>query len=94
MVCDQPFVSAELIKQIIETYRKTDSLIVASEYSETLGVPALFSSRIFPQLLELKSSGGAKKVIKQFQNETAGVLFEKGKFDIDTPEDFLKLRNQ
>lgn len=93
MVCDQPFVSAELINQIIETHRKTNSLIVASEYNETLGVPALFNSRMFPQLLDLESSGGAKKIIKQFQKETAVVLFEKGEFDIDTPEDYLNLHN-
>lgn len=91
MVCDQPFVSAELIKQIVEKYRKTNSLIVASEYSATLGVPALFGSQIFSRLLELENSGGAKEIIKQFQNKTIAVPFEKGNFDIDTPEDYVKL---
>lgn len=91
MVCDQPFVSAELIKRIVEKYRKTNSLIVASAYSETLGVPALFGSRIFSRLLELEDSGGAKSIIEQFQEETASVLFEEGKFDIDTPDDYLRL---
>ena len=91
MVCDQPFVSPELINQIVEMYRKTDSLITASKYSETLGVPALFDRRIFPQLLSLENKGGAKKIIRQFQNETAFVSFEEGNFDVDTPEDYLKL---
>lgn len=91
MVCDQPFVSGKLIDRIVETYRKSDSLIVASEYSKTFGVPALFGSRIFPQLLKLENSGGAKKIIGQFQSETAFVSFEEGKFDVDTPEDYLKL---
>ena len=91
MVCDQPFVSVELVNQIVETHRKTGSLITASKYSETLGVPALFDRRIFPQLLSLENEGGAKKIIKQFQNETAFVSFEEGKFDVDTPEDYLKL---
>ena len=91
MVCDQPFVSVELINQIVKMYQKTDSLITASKYSETLGVPALFDRRIFPHLSSLENEGGAKKIIKQFQNETAFVLFEKGNFDVDTPEDYLKL---
>lgn len=91
MVCDQPFVSAKLINQIVEKCRKTNSLIVASEYSATLGVPALFGSLVFSQLLELENSGGAKEIIKQFQNETIAVPFEKGNFDIDTPEDYTKL---
>ena len=91
MVCDQPFVSAELINQIIETYKKMGSLIVACEYAGTLGVPALFSDRLFPQLLKLKNVGGAKKIIKQFKSQTTSVLFDEGVFDIDTPEDYLKL---
>ncbi|MEO8072988.1 MAG: nucleotidyltransferase family protein [Acidobacteriota bacterium] len=93
MVCDQPFVSVELINQIVEMYRKTDSLIIASKYGETLGVPALFGRRVFPQLLKLENESGAKKIIRQFQNETAFVSFEEGNFDVDTPEDYLKLIN-
>lgn len=91
MVCDQPFVSAELINRLVKDYRETENLIVASRYSETLGVPALFSSRIFPRLLTLENEGGAKKIIEQFQNETVAVPFEKGDIDIDTPDDYLKL---
>lgn len=91
MVCDQPFVSAELINRLIEGFEKTENLIIASQYAETLGVPALFGKQIFPRLLELDNSGGAKEIIRQFQNETIAVSFEKGNFDIDTPNDYLKL---
>ena len=91
MVCDQPFVSAELIDRLVEDHKKTKSLIVASRYAETLGVPALFGRQLFPRLLELDDSGGAKEIIRQFQDETIAVPFEEGNFDIDTPDDYLKL---
>ncbi len=91
MVCDQPFVSAELINRLMEDFKNTENLIVASRYAETLGVPALFDKQFFPRLLELDNSGGAKEIIQQFQNETVAVPFEKGNFDIDTPDDYLKL---
>ncbi len=92
-VCDQPFVSAELFDRIVETYRSADCLIVASKYAETLGVPTLFSRRLFPQLFDLENFGGAKKVIEHYEAETVAVSFEKGNFDIDTPEDYSKLIN-
>lgn len=87
-VCDQPFVNAGVINELAETFQKTGSLIVASAYEETLGVPALFSSELFPRLAELKSSGGAKQIINEFRGETTGVPFPAGAIDIDTPEDF------
>ncbi len=93
MVCDQPFVSAQLINRLMENYKKTKNSIVASQYAETLGVPALFGKKVFPQLLELENFGGAKKIIEQYRNETFAVSFEEGKFDIDTPDDYLKLYN-
>ncbi|MGI8640369.1 MAG: nucleotidyltransferase family protein [Pyrinomonadaceae bacterium] len=93
-VCDQPFVTGEAIDKLVETYRSTPALIIASAYQETLGVPALFSRQLFPRLTELKGSGGAKQIIKQFQSETMGVSFPAGAVDIDTPEDFEKLHSQ
>jgi molybdenum cofactor cytidylyltransferase len=91
MVCDQPLVSSELINQIVETQQHTGSLIVASQYVKTLGVPALFSHLLFPHLFNLENIGGAKKLIKKFKNQTSAVNFPGGEFDIDTPEDYQKL---
>ena len=92
MVCDQPFVSPEVIKNLIKKYKETTALIVASEYQETLGVPALFDKAVFPHLQNLHSSGGAKKIIEKFRSETVSIQFPAGNFDIDTPEDFQKLK--
>lgn len=91
MVCDQPFVSAELLSRIVAVRKKTNAPVVASRYAATLGVPALFSRPLFSRLMDLEDTGGAKKIIKQFENETVAVSFENGKFDIDTPDDYLKL---
>src|SRR6266576_3774033 len=51
LVCDQPFVDARVIKGLIELRQKTDKSIVASAYSGTLGVPALFDRSCFQELL-------------------------------------------
>lgn len=91
LVCDQPFVNENLLREIIEEFEQRDSLIVACEYQNTLGVPALFSAKLFPELLALDSRKGAKQLIKKYQTQTAIVSFPKGAIDIDTPTDYENL---
>jgi molybdenum cofactor cytidylyltransferase len=91
MVCDQPFADEKLLKEIISAYKETNSLIVACEYENTLGVPALFQKNLFPELLALDSQGGAKQLIKKYRPETATISFSKGAFDVDTPTDYQNL---
>jgi molybdenum cofactor cytidylyltransferase len=87
-VCDQPFVTSEIINQLAENFYREKSLIVASAYAETLGVPALFSRELFSELTNLKNKGGAKEIIARFSDEVAAVDFPEGAIDIDTMEDF------
>ncbi len=91
-VCDQPFVDSQVINRLVQTFEQSQSLIVASRYAGTLGVPALFSRKLFPNLKDLKNSGGAKELIKRFSAQTAAIDFSEGAIDIDTPEDFHRLK--
>ena len=91
-LCDQPFVSSQTFNQIIEAYHVTGKQIVASEYSGTLGVPALFNRTFFPKLMDLKSTEGAKKLIKKHVHEVFSVPFPEGAIDIDTPKDYEQLQ--
>jgi molybdenum cofactor cytidylyltransferase len=90
-VCDQPFVTSKIINRLVGNFYQCEALIVASAYSDTLGVPVLFSRRLFPELTALKGRGGAKEVIARFSNQVVAVDFPEGAFDIDTPEDFRQL---
>jgi len=90
-VCDQPFVTEHIINRLVQTYDESQALIVASSYAEALGVPALFSRRLFPELMALKNSGGAKELIKRFIADTIAIDFSEGAIDIDTGEDFHRL---
>jgi len=91
-VCDQPFADAELFNKLIGKYEETGAPIVACEYAETRGVPAIFDKSLFSQLRSLDAKGGAKKIIGQFYSEIVSIPFRAGAFDIDTPADFLKLQ--
>ncbi|MCL1470797.1 nucleotidyltransferase family protein [Argonema antarcticum] len=92
-LCDQPFISTQLVNQLVETYFSTEKPIIASEYAGTLGVPALFSSSFFPDLMNLKGAEGAKKVIKNYRNKVFSIPFVEGRVDIDTPEEYKHLQN-
>ena len=77
---------------LIAAQEKTRKPIVASSYADTLGVPALFDRSCFRRLLALPDDSGAKSLIAARPDDVATVLFEEGAIDIDTPEDFQRLR--
>ena len=91
MVCDQPFVSVNLIARMVEKFRASDAPLVACSYGNTLGVPALFSRRLFPELLALNADKGAKKVIYEHLENVIEIPFEAGAIDVDTEQDYLNL---
>lgn len=91
-LCDQPFVSSPTLERIVEAYHLTGKPIIASEYSGTLGVPALFNRTLFSELMALKSTEGAKKLIKKHIHEVFSVPFPEGVIDIDTPKDYEQLQ--
>ena len=93
MVCDQPFVSPDLIQQLIAGYQRSHYPIVASEYADILGVPALFDRAFFPDLFQLQGDRGAQSIIRQNRSCVLGIPFAKGVIDIDTPQNlsFLNL---
>jgi len=87
LVCDQPYVDRDVIKQLLVLRRKTIKPIVASSYGDTLGVPALFDRSCFEELLALNDCSGAKPIILRDRERVAEFLFPEGKTDIDTLED-------
>lgn len=91
LVADQPFVSADLIYQLIQTQQATGAKIVASTYAGNQGVPAIFDHTLFGQLLALDGQTGAKKIIQQDAENTPTVSFPEGIFDIDTPADLQRI---
>jgi len=91
LLCDQPFISADLIYQLITKQKETNADLVAAQYAGDLGVPAFFSQNIFPDLLLLNGQAGAKKIIQKHVSTAKIVAFPEGIFDVDTPEDLIRI---
>ncbi len=92
LACDQPFVDATIIRKLIAAHETTGKPIVASSYADTLGGPALFHRSKFKELSALPDAMGAKSLITKQPGDVASIAFEAGEIDIDTPEDFERLK--
>jgi len=89
--CDQPFVTAAVLAQLIQLRLTSGKPIVASAYATTLGIPAVFNRSCFPDLLRLKGDSGAKKIILARLHDVVSFEFPAGEIDIDTAADYEKL---
>ena len=91
MVCDQPFVTVQLLQDLMAKHIETGKPIIASNYKNNLGTPALFDATIFSELMQLKGDTGAKKILNNHPEWVAAIDFPMGEIDIDTEEDYKKL---
>ena len=92
MVCDQPYVTSQLLNELITAHQETGKPIVPSGYENTFGPPVLFHRALFDELLQLKGDIGARGIIKQHINDVEVVPFPDGTYDIDTEADYEKVK--
>jgi molybdenum cofactor cytidylyltransferase len=91
LTCDQPFINAAVLTQLMQLRLTSGKPIIASAYAETIGIPALFDRSCFPDLLRLKGDSGAKGIILTRPQDVASFDFPAGEIDIDTAADYKKL---
>ena len=91
MMCDQPYVDATVLNNLIAAYQVSGKPIIASSYNNTFGPPALFHKILFAELLQLHGDTGARSIIKHHADEVEIVSFPKGEIDIDTEADYENL---
>ena len=93
LVCDQPYLSVEILNKMIEVYKTKKPKLVGCRYGDEVGVPVLFDKVLFGELLNLTGEKGAKPILMNHLDEAHIVDFEKGEIDLDTPEDYQKWRD-
>ncbi len=91
LLSDQPFVTGELIQELVDTHKKNDKVITGCSYNDTIGVPAIFNKDMFQELCTLKGDRGARVLIKKYSDNVAVVSFDRGSVDVDEPNDYRKL---
>lgn len=91
MVCDQPHVSADVLRGLVAAHASTGKPIVACAYAGTLGVPTLFARAVWPECTSVAGAAGAKQIIETDGSRVHVTPFAAGVIDIDTPADLARL---
>jgi molybdenum cofactor cytidylyltransferase len=90
VLADQPKVTSAHLDGLIDLYPACTAAMVATQYADTLGVPAVFGRRHFEALRSLEGDRGAKELLLAAP-ATGRVPFEPAALDIDTPDDLAGL---
>lgn len=93
MLADQPLVDSSYINHFLNQFLEDPNTIIASDYGQHLGVPALFGKSYFLQLTKLNSNIGARTIIElNLKHVNAVDIKNKGR-DIDTENDYNQLKS-
>lgn len=90
VVCDQPLLTTDHLNHLIDKYKSTGAPVVASAYSNVLGVPVLFDASLFDGIRRIDDAHGARQIIDKNKANAQRIAFQGGELDIDTPEDYQR----
>ena len=93
LLADQPLIQAGYLQRMVGQYAHANTPIIATQYENGAGVPAIFDKSLFPKLMELKGDTGARKIIGDHPEKVVLNPEDKSLFDIDTPGDYQHLKN-
>ena len=90
MQCDQPLVTADLLRRIVARFEETGAAIVHPTHAGQRGTPTLFARHLFPELAAVSGDKGGRAVIARHADEVATVKVTDPNVlaDVDTPEDY------
>lgn len=94
LIClaDQPLVTTAYLNTLIFNYQTGNTAIIATQYGNKAGVPALFGPSIFGQLAQLTGDEGAKHILRQNSKDRITLDGEAIIRDIDTKQEYEKLQ--
>ena len=82
-----------MIDALIDAHRRTGKPIVASRYGSVIGAPTLIGRALFPEARRLAGDSGGRVLIQQHPDLVDEVRFPPAAAaDVDTPEEFARLR--
>jgi molybdenum cofactor cytidylyltransferase len=87
---DHPFITSELVNDIIRKFGETGSPIIVPVYKKERGHPALFSDALFEELLNAPIDKGARYVVYSNEDKVLELeTSERGaRIGVDTPEEY------
>jgi molybdenum cofactor cytidylyltransferase len=93
LLCDQPQITANQIESLVKIYRENDTDVVITEIAGKIIPPVIFSPICISGIVKLKGDSGARSIINDYRNIKYKERDQRLSLDIDTLEDFYKLKN-
>ncbi|MCP9237603.1 NTP transferase domain-containing protein [Lewinella sp. JB7] len=87
---DQPGISPDYLREMLNEGREHPDRIVATAYGERSGVPALFPAAYLARLAEGGGDAGAARILNANPTDVLRLTPPTPLFDIDTPEDYRR----
>jgi molybdenum cofactor cytidylyltransferase len=87
---DGPFITTEIVRQVIATFRTSGSSIVIPTFEGRRGHPSLFARSMFQKLREAPADEGARHVVYANEDKITEVeIADRGVVTgVNTPEDY------
>jgi len=94
LLADMPFVTPEMIAEMIARYRASEAPLVISDYEGVNAPPMLYDRSLFDELKLMTGEGCGRQVVKRHRHEAEVVSWPATALaDIDVPEDYARLRS-
>jgi molybdenum cofactor cytidylyltransferase len=95
MLADMPFVTAGMVRSLVDRFRAGEAPLVVSTYGEVLAPPILYGRALFEELRALGGDGCGKRVVKAHRAEAVEMAWPPSALaDLDVPEDLERVRTR
>lgn len=92
MLADMPFVTAEMLAQLVSRYRQGRPPLVISDYAGVNAPPMLYDRALFGELAVAEGEGCGRQVVRRHRAEAQVLQWPATALaDLDTPDDFERL---
>jgi molybdenum cofactor cytidylyltransferase len=92
LLADMPFVSAAMIRALVQRHATDGAALVASRYGEVVAPPTLYGASLFAEFQSLPADGCGRQLIRRHWDEACFLSWPaEALADVDRPEDFERL---
>ena len=91
MLADMPFVTARMLRTLVERYAAEAPPLVVSRYGEVNAPPMLYDEVLFPEVTRMRAGCG-REVVRRHHDRAVQVDWPAGRLrDLDRPEDYAEV---
>ena len=94
MLSDMPFVTARMVRTMVERYAETDAPLVVSRYGEVNAPPILYGRGLFGEVSRMRAGCG-REVVRRHHRRAVAVDWPADRLrDLDRPDDYESVRRE